>query len=84
MTTTLQTEHLKRIAIDVNSSMVSYLEYSKEECKMYVKFKRGRHKGKLREYTEVMPEAFFGLLGAPSVGKALIQYLESRKSEGHY
>lgn len=80
MTASLQTEHLERISVDVNSSMVSYLEYSKQESLMHVKFKRGKYKGKLREYSEVTPEEFFGLLNAPSLGKALIHYLESRKS----
>ncbi len=80
MTASLQTEHLKRISADVNSSMVSHLEYSKDECKMSIKFIRGRHKGKTREYDNVMPQEFFDLLNAPSLGKAVIHFLESRKS----
>ncbi len=79
MTASLQTEHLKRISADVNSSMVSYLEYSREECKMSIKFIRGRHKGKLREYDNVLPLEFFNLLNSPSLGKAIIQFLETRK-----
>lgn len=80
MTASLQTEHLKRITADVNSSYVSYLEYSKEDYRMSVKFIRGRHKGKLREYGNVMPQEFFNLLNAPSLGKAIIHFLETRKS----
>ena len=80
MTTSLQTAHLKRIAADINSSMISYLEYSQEEHKMYVKFKRGRYKGKLREYPEVLPNEFFGLLSSQSIGRAVLTYLQSRKS----
>ena len=79
MTATLQAQHLKRISVDVNSSIVSHLEYSKEEHSMNVRFIRGRHKGKLRKYDHVMPHEFFDLLSAPSLGKALIHFLEERK-----
>lgn len=80
MTATLQTEHLERITADVNSTYVSYMENSKEEYKMSVKFIIGRHKEKLREYDNVLPHEFFNLLNAPSLGKALISFLETRKS----
>jgi len=84
MIVNIETDVLRKITVEVKSSLIDYLEYSKDNCLLKVKFKHGKHKGKIRSYEEVSPEQFFNILTAESVGKALIKLLESLPSTGYY
>ena len=80
MTAKFDTSKLKKIKVDVTSSIIEYLEYSYNEYVLNIKFKRGRHRGKVRSYDETTPQESFELLNEPSVGKAVLKMLDARKA----
>lgn len=84
MTFQVETERLKKIRVEVKSSLIDFLEYSKQDYLLTVKFKQGKYKGKVRRYEEVAPEDFFSILSAESVGHAVIDLIDSLKSTRSY
>ena len=80
----LESDNIQRIKVEVNSSLVDFLEYSHPTLELRVRFAHGKHKGKVRTYEEIVPQQFYALLQAPSVGKALIHLLEEHRSNKEY
>ena len=80
MLATVDTDNLQDIRVGVQSSLIEYLEYSKEDATMSIKFKGGKHRGCVKSYENVPPHRFFELLSQPSVGKAVLRLLKSRSA----
>ncbi len=80
----INADHLKTITVEVKSSLIQYLSYSYGDYSLSVKYKYGKHKGQVRTYQEVSPAQFFELLGADSVGKALLKLIQKLKSVREY
>ncbi len=78
MLATLDTDNLREIRVDVRSSIIEYMEYSKSELTLSIKFKGGKHKGRVRSYEDIAPQRFFELLSEPSIGKAVLRMLKAR------
>jgi len=81
MLTTVDTENLEDIRVGVQSSLIEYLEYSKHDSTLSIKFKGGKHRGRVRSYEDVPAQSFFELLSQPSIGKAVLRLLKSRSSD---
>lgn len=74
MTFVIESKRLKSIKVEVKSSLIDYMQYSKEDFSLIVRYKSGRfHKKRVKRYEEVSPEQFFELLNCESIGKAFIQ-----------
>ncbi len=84
MTHRLDTKHVRSIKLQVESSIIDYLEYSHERFQLIVSFKHGKYKGQVRSYYEIAPEQFYALLEAPSLGKALLRFIDTLKSVKDY
>ena len=75
----LHTEKMKKIKVDVFSSMVDFIEYSQNNNILLVKFKKGKYKGKIRSYDSVTPSQFFQILESDSVGRSVLKFAEKRR-----
>ena len=68
---------IKHIKVDVNSSLIEYLEYSPEELKMSVKYKSGKHANKVRNYPDISVRDFFHVIESDSIGRAVLKLIQS-------
>lgn len=73
--------NFSEIKITANSSLVEILEYDKSARKLYVSYKAGKRKGKVKAYDEVSLPQFMELLSAESIGKAVIKLAKESKKE---
>ena len=80
----IESDNIERIRVEVNSSLIDFLEYSRKSLVLQVRFIHGKHKGKVRTYEDIVPQQFYNLLEAHSVGKALIHLLDQYKSNKEY
>ncbi len=87
MTYPVEIRHLKRLNVHVKSSLLEALEYDPESHQLNVEYKRKGLFGsrKIRSYDNISPAQFFELIGAESIGKALLRLVKkSEKLEGVY
>ncbi|WP_422359221.1 hypothetical protein [Reichenbachiella sp.] len=74
----IETNRLKNIKIEVESSLIDYMQYSWEDSSLLVKYRHGNFlKQSVKRYEGVSQEQFFEMLNSDSVGKALLR-LKSR------
>ncbi len=74
MTFNLETEKLKSIRVEVKSSFIDFVEYSRSELALTVKYKKkGLFQKKVKRYEEVSIDQFFEMLNSKSVGKAFMK-----------
>jgi hypothetical protein len=78
MTFEIRTDRLKKIRIEAKSSVVDFMEYSREDLSLTVKYKKGGiFKKKIKRFEDVSPGQFFDLLNAQSIGRALMRFVNS-------
>jgi hypothetical protein len=63
------------------SSLVEYIIYDAKNKELEVKYKSGKHKGKLKKYAQIAQEQFEYIVASESVGRTLISILEKRADD---
>ncbi|GAA4821444.1 hypothetical protein [Algivirga pacifica] len=73
-------QHVIKEKLDLpQSSLVEFLVYDYMTEELGVKYKRGKHKGKLRTYKQITNREYQWICGEESVGKALMKVLSEHK-----
>ncbi len=62
------------------SSLIDFVVYNYQTRVMQVKFKRGKHRDMVKEYTDVTFEDFNEIITAESPGRALLKVLKRNKN----
>jgi len=73
--------NFSEIKITANSSLVENIEYDKHARKLFVSYKSGKRKGKVKAYDDVSLPQFLDLLSAESIGKAVIKLAKESKKD---
>jgi hypothetical protein len=67
---------LRKIKVEVKSSLIDFLEYSQEDFSLIVQYKRrGIFNKKVKRFEEVSPGQFYKMLNSESIGKAYMQLI---------
>lgn len=63
----------------VKSSLINYLVYDYQKEELDVKYKRGKHKGNTRTYTNISQAELKEILESDSPGKQLLKLIGKKK-----
>ncbi|PWJ41996.1 KTSC domain-containing protein [Sediminitomix flava] len=74
-------EVLKEKIVIENSSLIEFLIYDYEAEFLEVKYKRGKHKGKIRGYESITLQDYKEIINSESVGRQLLRTLSHRQKE---
>ena len=79
--TTIMKEVLLERYSPEQSSLVEYLTFDAEKQTLEVKYKSGKHKGKIRKYKNFIKEEFDYITNGESAGKRLLAVLKRKQDE---
>jgi len=79
MTLELPDNSIENLKIRPSSSLVELLDYNGIKKTLRVKYKKGRHKGKIREYSSVDPDLFSNIISSKSVGRSVLKMASEHK-----
>lgn len=81
MTLDISEHSIEKFRFKPDSSLVETLDYDSDKKTLQVKFKRGKHKGRVRIYKEVAPEDFCKIMSSRSIGRAVLKMTRTHQGE---
>ncbi len=67
---------IRQLKVEVESSLVEFVEYNYLKAQMLVRFKRGKAKKRQQVFKLVTPQDFWIIINSDSIGRTILQMQE--------
>ena len=66
-------KRIKQLKVEVESSLIEFVEYNKSKSQMQVRFKRGKTSKRKKTFEAISPQDFWTIINSESIGRAILK-----------